>query len=56
MEATKIWRVLENVVKSLLVLEYTADEFQVVVSVARNIITEKYLEAFDVRWAVPGTH
>lgn len=47
---------MENVVKSLLVLEYIVDDFQIVFSVAGSIITEKYLEAFDVRWAVPGTH
>lgn len=56
MKATKIWKVLEYVIKSLLVLEYTADEFQVVFSVAGNVITEKYLEEFEVRWTVPGTH
>lgn len=55
-EAVKIWWVLEVVVKSLLVLEYTADELQVVFSVAGNVITEKYLEVFDVRWTVLGTY
>lgn len=51
-----MWRVLEYVIKSLLVLEYTADKFQVVFSVAGNVITEKYWEVFNVRGAVPGTH
>lgn len=47
---------LENVVKSPLLLEYTADELQVVFAVAGNIITEKYLEVFDVRRTVLGTY
>lgn len=50
-----MWRELEYVTESLFILEHAASYFQVVFSVAEKVITEKYLEAFHVRWVVPGT-